>query len=76
MIRKVFEVFDMFGFKAGADIRLGSILPLIETSPSSRTQVDTALDFIIRSEWIVPSKESGGYTLTSEGEEAKKAFLT
>lgn len=70
-ILQIFTVLRMFGFKAGDDLRLGSIMHMFEEDGASREQVDDALTYLMRKRILVPNLSPdvrpGGHVITEEG---------
>lgn len=77
-LRQIFQVFDMFGFDIGSDIRFGSLQHLFGAATSS-SEADSAINHMLENGWLVehigPEVRPGGYTLTQAGLAAKRELL-
>ncbi|WP_035604764.1 hypothetical protein [Haloferula sp. BvORR071] len=78
-ILQIFKVFNMFGFKAGDDLRLGSFMHLFEEEGASKSDVDKALVSLVERKILLPNSEPGvrpgGYVLTTDGEATMRKCL-
>lgn len=67
----IFDVFRMFNFEAGSDIRLGSHWHLFEDSSASRAEIEWALELMQEKRWLIrndqPGVVAGGHCLTPAG---------
>ncbi len=70
-ILQVFTVLQMFNFKAGCDIRLGSFMHMFEEAGASSGTVDLAIGSMFKANWLISNiaqeVRPGGHTLTAEG---------
>ena len=78
-IVQIFSVLKMFGFKAGSDIRMGSFMQMFEEDGNSSQEVDLAIGYMLKRNWLVPNQTEGvrpgGHMLTKEGSERMDCLI-